>query len=64
MAEPANYHPVSNILFLGKVINRAEAQQLQSFLDNTSTLDSFQPSFHPSHGTEVVLSALADNLLR
>lgn len=48
---PANYLPVSNLLFLGKVLERAAAEQFQKFLHDTSALDPFQVSFHPGHGT-------------
>lgn len=46
-SDPGNYLPFSNLMFLGKVIEKVAAKQLQEFLDNTSVLDPFQSSFHP-----------------
>uniref|UniRef100_A0A803U0W5 Reverse transcriptase domain-containing protein n=1 Tax=Anolis carolinensis TaxID=28377 RepID=A0A803U0W5_ANOCA len=60
----ANYHPVSNLQFLGKMIERALLGQLQQFLDDTAGLDPFQSGFRPGHGTEAVLVAITDELRR
>uniref|UniRef100_A0A803SWK3 Reverse transcriptase domain-containing protein n=1 Tax=Anolis carolinensis TaxID=28377 RepID=A0A803SWK3_ANOCA len=60
----ANYRPVSNLPFLGKMIERAVLGQLQQFLDDTAGLDPFQSGFHPGHGTETVLVAITDELRR
>lgn len=50
----ASYCPVFNLAFLGKVIERVVAEQLQDFLDETFALNLFQSSFCSSHGTEMV----------
>uniref|UniRef100_A0A670JAY7 Reverse transcriptase domain-containing protein n=1 Tax=Podarcis muralis TaxID=64176 RepID=A0A670JAY7_PODMU len=60
----SNYRPVSNLPFLGKVIERAAAEQLGRFLDETSALDPFQSGFRAGHGTETALVALTDDLRR
>lgn len=59
-----NYFPVSNVLFLGKVIRRALVMQLQALLDVASVLSPFQYDFHPRHGMETVLVSLMDDLQR
>lgn len=51
----ANYHPVSNLSFLGKEIERAAAEQLQKFLDDTSVIHLLQSGFCPSQGTGTAL---------
>ncbi|KAF7244356.1 LINE-1 retrotransposable element ORF2 protein [Varanus komodoensis] len=60
----ANYRPVANVPFLGKVLERVVAGQLQALLDETDYLDPFQPGFRPSYGTESALVALYDDLCR
>ncbi|KAF7246415.1 Serine/threonine-protein kinase RIO3 [Varanus komodoensis] len=58
------YRPVANIPFLGKVLERVVAGQLQALLDETDYLDPFQSGFRPGYGTESALVALYDDLCR
>ncbi|KAF7244332.1 hypothetical protein EYD10_09255 [Varanus komodoensis] len=44
-----NYRPVANIPFLGKVLERVVAGQLQALLDETDYLDPFQSGFRPRY---------------
>ncbi|KAF7249722.1 RNA-directed DNA polymerase from mobile element jockey [Varanus komodoensis] len=60
----ANYRPVANIPFLGKVLERVVAGQLQAHLDETDYLDPFQSGCRPGYGTESALVALYDDLCR
>ncbi|KAF7242353.1 putative RNA-directed DNA polymerase from transposon BS [Varanus komodoensis] len=60
----ANYRPVANIPFLGKVLERVVAGQLQALLDETDYLDPFQSGFRPRYGTESALVTLYDDLCR
>ncbi|KAF7252305.1 hypothetical protein EYD10_02240, partial [Varanus komodoensis] len=57
-----NYRPVANIPFLGKVLERVVAGQLQTLLDETDYLDPFHSSFRPGYGTESALVTLYDDL--
>ncbi|KAF7244397.1 Low-density lipoprotein receptor-related protein 8 [Varanus komodoensis] len=59
-----DYRPVANIPFLGKVLERVVAGQLQALLDETDYLDPFQSGFRPGYGTESALVALYDDLCR
>uniref|UniRef100_A0A8D2Q0S4 Reverse transcriptase domain-containing protein n=1 Tax=Varanus komodoensis TaxID=61221 RepID=A0A8D2Q0S4_VARKO len=59
-----NYRPVANIPFLGKVLERVVAGQLQALLDETDYLDPFQSSFRPGYGTESALVSLYNDLCR
>ena len=60
----SNYRPVANVPFLGKVLERVVAGQLQTFLEETDFLDPFQSGFRPGFGTETALVALYDDLCR
>ncbi|KAF7253167.1 Xanthine dehydrogenase/oxidase [Varanus komodoensis] len=42
-----NYRPVANIPFLGKVLERVVAGQIQALLDETDYLDPLQSGFRP-----------------
>ncbi|KAF7249944.1 Succinate--CoA ligase [GDP-forming] subunit beta, mitochondrial [Varanus komodoensis] len=59
-----NYRQVANIPFLGKVLERVVAGQLQALLDETDYVDPFQSGFRPRYGTESALVALYDDLCR
>ncbi|KAF7246048.1 Ribosyldihydronicotinamide dehydrogenase [quinone] [Varanus komodoensis] len=59
-----NYRPVANIPFLGKVLERVVAGQLQALLDETDYLDPFQSGFRPGYSTESALVTLYDDLCR
>ena len=56
-----DYQPISNILFLGKVLERMVVSQLQRFLDEVDYLDPFQSGFRPDYGTEIALDTLGDD---
>ncbi|KAF7238147.1 Sperm-associated antigen 17 [Varanus komodoensis] len=60
----ANYRPVANIRFLGKVLEQVVVGPLQALLDETDYLDPFQSGFRPGYGTESALVALYDDLCR
>lgn len=57
-----NYRPIANIPFLGKILERVVALQLQAFLEETDYLDPFQFGFRPGFGTETALVVLVDDL--
>uniref|UniRef100_A0A2D4LQ82 Reverse transcriptase domain-containing protein n=1 Tax=Micrurus spixii TaxID=129469 RepID=A0A2D4LQ82_9SAUR len=61
-ADLNNFHPVSNLPFVGKVVERVVALQLRRSLDEADYLDPFQSGFRPRYSTEMALVALTDDL--
>uniref|UniRef100_A0A803U1N2 Reverse transcriptase domain-containing protein n=1 Tax=Anolis carolinensis TaxID=28377 RepID=A0A803U1N2_ANOCA len=59
-----NFRPISNLPYLGKVLEHVVASQLQGFLVDTDFLDPAQSGFRPGHGIETALVALVDDLRR
>uniref|UniRef100_A0A803TWP1 Reverse transcriptase domain-containing protein n=1 Tax=Anolis carolinensis TaxID=28377 RepID=A0A803TWP1_ANOCA len=59
-----NYKPIFNLPFLGKVLQRVVASQLQGFLEDTNFLDHSQSGLRPGHSTEIAFVALVDDLYR
>lgn len=54
-----NYLSVSNLPFLGKVIEAARNNKI--FLEKLCSLDSFQSGFRTGYGTDTAPMALLDN---
>ena len=57
-----NYRPVSDIPFLGKVLEWVMTSQLQRFLGETDYLNPFQLGLRLGYGMETALVALVDDL--
>ena len=50
-----NYHPVSNLPFLSKVIERVVVKQMDDHLTGNALLDPFQSVYRKYHSTETAL---------
>ena len=59
-----HYRPISNLPFLGKVIERVVCKQLMSYLDGNSLLASRQSAYRQYHSVETSLVRVQNDLLQ
>ena len=61
--EDKNYWPVSNLSYLGKLIERAACDQLVEFATRTGNIEQNQPAYRVGNSTESALLKVKSDLL-
>ena len=59
----SNYHPVTNLTHLSKIIERAMLDQLVPFLEKAGVVPRYQSAYKKLHSTETALCKIHDDLV-
>ena len=58
-----NYRPVSNLSYLSKIIEKAVANRLVSYLQNNCLLEEFQSAYKRNHSCETAMLRIQSDIL-
>ena len=58
-----NYHPISNLSYISKLIECAIAAQLTAYMIANNLMESHQSAYRKSHSTETAITCVLDDLL-
>ena len=61
--ELKNYHPVSNLSFVSKIIEKLVLSQLSDHLSSNNLYNHFQSAYRPGHSTKTALLKIISGLL-
>ena len=63
MNDLSNYRPVTNLIHLSKIIERAMLDQLVPFLEEVGVVPRYQSAYRKLHSTETALCKIHDDLV-
>lgn len=62
--DPKSYRPISNLPFIGKVIERVVCARINAHMTDHRLYEDYQSAYRPLHSTETVLLSVQGDLLK
>ena len=59
-----NFRPISNLVYISKLIERVIASRLHSHMTNNNLYEELQSAYRKFHSTETALTCVHDDILR
>ena len=60
--ELSNYRPVSNLMFLSKILEKVVASQIMNYLEENGISDPFQSAYRQAHSTETAMMKVKNDI--
>ena len=59
----SSYRPISNLLYISKLLERCVAKQLNSYLSSNAHYEAYQSAYRSNHSTETALLRVQNDIL-
>ena len=59
----SSYRPISNLMYISKLLERCVSKQLNSYLSSNALYETYQSAYRPLHSSETALLRVQNDIL-